>query len=65
MNYVNRSNDYWIVRIPAFSDSDKADVVTLAKRDRRSIGSYIGALLERELADAREEKAQGAGGGEE
>ena len=61
MKYSKCSNHpyYWMIRVSGF-DKTKRDVLTnIAKKNRQSVGAFVGNLLDKEIrkAEAREEKA--------
>lgn len=56
--------DFETVRL-SITKEEKMEARKLARSRGMTFYGLLSALIRRELADAREEKAQGAGGGEE
>ena len=50
MNTLNcKEKKSWTIRIPNFPEEKRREVVNLANESRRSVGSYLGSLLDREI----------------
>lgn len=50
---------YWMIRVTGFDKTKRAALTNIAKKNRQSVGAFVGNLLDEEIRKAEAMEAEG------